>query len=96
MTAENYIDTHNIYVDKEGKFVSIRVNPRLYRKDIIMRAADDLLHNEKMKVDAIVDGDPEKEIIAKFIPRDRTADADELLRIAHRFNSLLIASSGKG
>ncbi len=93
---EECIDTHNIYVEKNGNFVSIRVNPRLYRKDIIMRAADDLMH-EKDKVDAILDGDPDKEIIVKFIPRGGSKKSnEELLDIAHKFNSLLIASSGKG
>ncbi len=90
------IDTHNIYVDKNGKFVSIRVNPRLYRKDIIMRAADDLIHNENLDVDAIVDGDPETEIIVKFIPRESKRNPDDLQRLANKFNSLLVASSGKG
>jgi hypothetical protein len=96
MAAEDRIDTHNIYVEESGHFVSIRVNPRLYRKDIIMRAADDLIHNEHLSVDAIIDGDPEKEIIAKFIPREGKKTKEDLLKIAHRFNSLLIASSGKG
>lgn len=95
MTDDN-IDTHNIYVDKEGRFVCIRVNPKLYRKDVIMRAADDLLHREKMGLDAIIDGDPETEILAKFIPRGEKIDREELLKVAHRFNSLLIASCGKG
>ena len=94
--VEDRIDTGNIYVDAEGCFVSIRVNPRLYRKHIIMRAADDLLHNEKERIDAIVDGDPETEIIVKFIPKKGRESREELLRIAHSFNSLLISTSGKG
>jgi hypothetical protein len=94
--ADERIDTHNIYVDKNGRFVCIRVNPKLYRKDVIMRAADDLLHGEKMKLDAIIDGDPETEILAKFIPRGGKTSEEELLEIAHRFNSLLVASCGKG
>lgn len=94
--TDEHLDTHNIYVDKEGRFVCIRVNPKLYRKDVIMRAADDLLHREKLELDAIIDGDPETEILAKFIPRGNRLDEEELLNIAHRFNSLLVASCGKG
>jgi hypothetical protein len=94
--ADECIDTNNIYVEKEGCFVSIRVNPRLYRKHVIMRAADDLLHQEKEKIDAIIDGDIETEIIVKFIPKKGRENPEELLRIAHSFNSLLITASGKG
>jgi hypothetical protein len=94
MAAE--MDTHNIYLDERGGFVSIRVNPKLYRKHVIMRAAEDLLHKEKQKIDAIVDGDPETEIIVKFIPKEGKESRDNLLRIAHSFNSLLISTSGKG
>jgi len=94
--VKDRIDTDNIYVDEEGCFVSIRVNPRLYKKHVIMRAADDLLHKEKDKIDAIITGDPETEIIAKFIPKTGKESKEELLRIAYSFNSLLITASGKG
>ncbi len=88
-------DTHNVRVDSEGKFVVIRINPRLYKHHIIMRAADDLIHQEK-NFDVIVDGDPEKEIRAKFIPKTGEVSSDELLRVAYKFNTLLVTCCGKG
>ncbi|RLI93346.1 MAG: hypothetical protein DRO89_00205 [Candidatus Altiarchaeales archaeon] len=95
MTGDK-IDTDNIYVNEEGMFVSIRVNPKLYKKHIIMRAADDILHKEKNKIDVIVNGDPEVEIIVKFIPKEGRKSKEELLRIAYSFNSLLVTTFGKG
>ncbi|OYT41320.1 MAG: hypothetical protein B6U86_02555 [Candidatus Altiarchaeales archaeon ex4484_43] len=94
MTGDK-IDTDNIYVNEEGMFVSIRVNPKLYKKHVIMRAADDLLHKEK-NIDVIVNGDPEVEIIVKFIPKEGRKSKEELLRIAYSFNSLLVTTFGKG
>ncbi len=93
--TEERIDTNNIYVDERGVFVSIRVNPKLYKKHVIMRAADDLLHEEK-DIDVVITGDPETEIIVKFIPKEGRGSKEELLRIAYSFNSLLVATSGKG
>lgn len=96
MSDREKLDTHNIYVDLDHRFVSIRINPRIYRMHVIMRAADELLHDEKGEIDVIVDGDPESEIIAKFIPKARNLDDEELRRLAYRFNTKLIACSGKG
>ncbi len=88
------IDTHNVYVDKDRAFVSVRVNPRLYRKHVIMGAADDLLHKEK-RMYLIIDGDPESEVVVKFIPKEPMSK-EELLKVAYAFNSLLVMMSGKG
>ncbi|RLI91995.1 MAG: hypothetical protein DRO65_00645 [Candidatus Altiarchaeales archaeon] len=96
MEEESDFSGDNIWVDPNGRFVVIRINPRLYKTHVIMRAADDLIHAEKDKYDVILDGDPEKEIIAKFIPREGKVEKEELMRIAYRFNTLLVKCSGKG
>lgn len=96
MSYDNAFDTNNVHVDAENRFVSIRVNPQIYKMHVIMRAAEELLHDEKRKIDMIVDGDPEKEIIAKFIPKDKDVGEEGLLRLAYKFNTRLISCSGKG
>jgi UPF0288 family protein (methanogenesis marker protein 3) len=87
--------TNNITVDEDGKYVSIRVNPRLYKVHVIMRAADNLLHEMENQIEAVIDGDPEKEMVVKFIPNARL-DREKLLKLAYRFNTLLVSASGKG
>jgi len=88
-------DIHNVKVDPQGKYVIIRINPRLYKQHVIMRAADDLIHGRK-DYDVIIDGDPETEIKAKFIPKSGEATRDELLKVAYRFNTILVSCCGKG
>ncbi|OYT54787.1 MAG: hypothetical protein B6U72_01590 [Candidatus Altiarchaeales archaeon ex4484_2] len=88
-------DIYNVKVDPQGRFVVIRINPRLYKQHIIMRAADDLIHGHK-DYDVIIDGDPDTEIKAKFIPKSRKATREELLSVAYRFNTILVSCCGKG
>jgi hypothetical protein len=81
------IDTGNIYVDPEKKFVTIRVNPRLYKIHIIMNAADEFLETAEF----VIDGDPEKEIIVKIIPKKKDLTEDELMEYAYKFNTQLVS-----
>ncbi len=92
---DNNINEDNVSVDENDRFVVIRINPKLYKQHVIMRAADDLIHQEK-NFDVIIDGDPEKEIRAKFIPRVKNIGKEELLRVAYKFNTLLVTCCGKG
>lgn len=61
------IDTNNISVNPETRSVAIRINPKIYKLHVIMNAVDDFLE----KSEFIIDGDPEKEIIVKFILKRR-------------------------
>ncbi|OYT26504.1 MAG: hypothetical protein B6U97_03745 [Candidatus Altiarchaeales archaeon ex4484_96] len=91
----NKLDTDNVRVDPMGRFVVIRINAKLYKQHIIMRAADDLIHAQK-NYDVIIDGNPESEIKAKFIPKTKDATKDDLLKVAYKFNTLLVSCCGKG
>ncbi|MEA3255379.1 MAG: hypothetical protein U9Q22_06045 [Candidatus Altiarchaeota archaeon] len=85
------IDTDNIYVDPEKRFVSIRVNPRLYKIHTIMNSADEFLEVAEI----VVDGDPEKEIIVKIIPNKKDVTEKELLQYAYKFNTYLISHTAR-
>lgn len=81
------IDTDNIYIDPERKFVAIRVNPRLYKIHTIMNAADEFLDVAEL----VINGDPEKEIIVKVIPKKKDLTKEELQEYAYKFNTFLIS-----
>jgi len=86
--AGEKLDTGNIYIDEEENYVAIRVNTRLYRVHSIMNAADEFLEESNF----IIDGDPEKEIIVKFVPK-RKLSREQLADLAHRFCTLLVEFS---
>jgi len=89
MTDER-IDTANIYVNEEENSVAIKVNPKLYKTHFVMNAAHDLTETAgSQHTDVVISGDPEKEIIVKFIPRQKKA-REELLKIAHEFSTVLV------
>lgn len=85
------IDTHNIYVDPEKKFVSIRVNPRIYKIHTIMNSADEFLEVAEI----VVDGDPETKIVVKIIPNKEDLTEEELLQYAYKFNTYLISHTAR-
>ena len=82
------IDTDNVYIDEEENYVAIKVNTRLYRVHSIMNAADEFLEEANF----IIDGEPEKEIIVKFIPKKKLS-REQLAEIANRFCTTLVAFS---
>ncbi len=82
------IDTDNIYIDEEENFVAVKVNTKLYRIHAIMNAADEFLEESNF----IVDGDPDKEIIVKFVPKRRFS-RQQLADLAHKFCTLLVTFS---
>lgn len=82
------IDTDNVYIDEEENYVAIKVNTRLYRVHSIMNAADEFLEEANF----IIDGEPEKEIIVKFIPKKKMSK-EQLAEIANRFCTTLVAFS---
>ncbi|HDI72762.1 MAG: hypothetical protein DRO76_01065 [Candidatus Altiarchaeales archaeon] len=86
---DDKIDTQNIYIDPEKKFVTIRVNPRIYKIHTIMNAADEFIETAEL----VIDGDPEKEIIVKMIPKKKDLTEEELLEYAYKFNTYLISHS---
>ena len=85
--SDNSIDTQNIHLDPDKKFVTIRVNPRLYKIHTIMNAADEFLETAEF----VIDGDPEKEIVVKIIPRKKDLSEDELMQYAYKFNTQLVS-----
>jgi len=88
--TEERIDTGNIYVNEEENSIAIRVNPRLYKPHFIMNAAHDLTETAGYQhTDVVINGDPEKEIVVKFIPMEKKT-GEELLKIAYQFNTLLV------
>ena len=82
------LDTDNIYIDEEENFVAIKVSTKLYRVHAIMNAADEFLEESNF----IVDGDPDKEIIVKFVPK-RRFNRQQLADLAHKFCTLLVTFS---
>ena len=82
------IDTNNIYIDEDENFVAVRVNTKIYRIYSIMNAADEFLEESNF----IIDGDPEKEIIVKFVPKKRL-NRTQLGEMAQRFCTLLVSFS---
>lgn len=82
------IDTQNIFIEESQNFVAIRVNTRLYRVHSIMNAADEFMDEANF----IIDGEPEKEIIVKFIPKKKYSQA-QLADLAHRFCTLIVTFS---
>ncbi len=82
------IDTDNIYVDEDENFVAVRVNTRIYKMHAIMNAADEFLEESNF----VIDGDPEKEIIVKFVPK-RRLNRTQLEEVANRFCTLLVSFS---
>lgn len=79
------INTDNIYVDEAENYVAVKVNTKLYKIPAIMNAADDFLEEANF----IIDGDPEKIIIVKFVPK-RKYTKHQLEDIANRFCTLLV------
>ncbi|HEX55456.1 MAG: hypothetical protein DRO90_01605 [Candidatus Altiarchaeales archaeon] len=90
--SDEDLNTNNITIDESGKSVTVRVNPKLYKVHVIMRAADELIDDNHI----IINGDPEKSIIVKFISKKDEVTREELLKTAYEFNTLLVAISGKG
>ncbi|HIE33798.1 MAG TPA: hypothetical protein EYP86_01500 [Candidatus Altiarchaeales archaeon] len=88
---EKDLNCHNICVNEEEKSVVVRVNPKIYKVHIIMRAAEELMEDSHI----VVDGDPETSIVVKFISKKKDITRDELLQIAYKFNTSLVAMSGK-
>ena len=84
------INTDNIYVEESENYVAIKVNTRLFKVPSIMNAADDFLEESNF----IIDGDPEKEIIVKFVPKKKYSK-QQLSDVAHRFCTLLVQYSSK-
>jgi hypothetical protein len=82
------LDTDNIYIDEGENYVAIRVNTRIYKIHSIMNAADEFLEESNF----IVDGDPEKDIIVKFVPK-RRFNRQQLADLAHKFCTLLVTFS---
>jgi hypothetical protein len=82
------IDTNNIYIDEDENFVAVRVNTKIYKIYSIMNAADEFLEESNF----IIDGDPEKEIIVKFVPKKRL-NRTQLGEMAQRFCTLLVSFS---
>ena len=91
MKEEEDLNCHNIHVNEEEKSVVVKVNPRIYKVHIIMRAAEELMEDNHI----VVDGDPETSILVKFISKNSDVKRDELLKIAYKFNTSLVAMSGK-
>lgn len=79
------IDTDNVYVDEAGNYVAVKVNTRIYKIHAIMNAADEFLEESNF----IIDGDPEKDIIVKFVPK-RKLSKEQLADLANRFCTLLV------
>ena len=84
------IDTDNIYIDEADNYVAVKVNTRIYKIHSIMNAADEFLEESNF----IIDGDPEKEIIVKFVPKKKFTKV-QLADLAHRFCTLLVSFSSK-
>ena len=84
------INTDNIYVDEAENYVAVKVNTHLFKVPAIMNAADDFLEESNF----IIDGEPDKEIIVKFIPK-RRYNKQQLSDVAHRFCTLLVTYSSK-
>jgi len=84
------LDTDNMYVDEAENYVAVKVNTKIFKIHSIMNAADEFLEESNF----IIDGDPEKEIIVKFVPKKKFAKA-QLADLANRFCTLLVSFSSK-
>jgi len=73
----------NLEVNKEGGYVLVSVNPKIYPTDIVLSSA--YIFTDSCYV--LVDGDPREEIIVELRPKNENDDLEE---IGRKFNNELI------
>lgn len=72
----------NIEIDKEGNYLLVSVNPKIYGLDIVYYATYVLMD----RAYAILGGDPEREILVELRPKDNS----DLEALGREFNNELL------
>jgi His-Xaa-Ser system protein HxsD len=73
----------NTEINKEGNYVLISINPKIYPLDVVYGASYVLMD----KAYILIDGDPDEEILIELSPKDKKAELDIL---AKEFNEELL------